>query len=182
MPGPHDEDERQALAMEGGGRDSHRVAAAVGELASSGERCITVATAESLTGGEVATRLGRTAGSGEWFAGGVVAYSPRVKQEVLGVEPGPVVTPECAQQMAEGARRLLGVDVAVSMTGVGGPGEDEGQPAGTVHFAVAGPHGTTRNARLFEGEPDEVVERTVLVALELLESALRELRGADPAA
>lgn len=137
-----------------------------------------MATAESLTGGEVATELGRSEGSSDWFAGSVVAYSSRVKQEVLGVAPGPVVTPECATEMAEGARRLLGVDFAVSMTGVGGPGEEEGKPAGTVFFAVAGPAGTAPAARRFDGEPDAVVRASVVAALELLEAALREQRDA----
>lgn len=168
---------------DGRGDGSERLAAAVGRLAlpdgAAPEARLQVATAESLTGGELATRLGASEGSGDWFAGAVVAYDTRVKQEVLGVDEGPVVTSRCAAQMAEGARRLLGVDFAVSTTGAGGPGPEEGKPAGTVHLAVAGPDGTTTERRDFEGEPDEVVRRTVVAALELLEGRMAEYRSAS---
>lgn len=129
---------------------------------------VRVAVAESLTGGAISTHLSAAPESSEWFAGAVVAYEPSVKFEVLGVEPGPVVTAECAEQMARGVAALLGADVAVSVTGVGGPGSEEGHPAGTVYVGVAGHHGSRSRLFHFEGDPLSVVERAS-------EAALREL-------
>ncbi|GAB3820919.1 CinA family protein [Tessaracoccus terricola] len=129
---------------------------------------LTVAVAESLTSGAIASALGAAPEASVWFRGGVVAYSPHVKFEVLGVSPGPVVTAECAQQMARGVRELLGADWAVAVTGAGGPGTEEGQPPGTVYFAVAGPEGVDVQHRLLHGEPGDVVAETVERALEML--------------
>ena len=67
----------------------------------------TVAVAESLTSGKLASRLGAAPEASNWFAGGVVAYAAHVKFEVLGVEPGPVVSEQCARQMARGVVRLM---------------------------------------------------------------------------
>src|SRR6187402_1462787 len=86
---------------------------------------VTVATAESLTSGTVAKTLGAGPNAADWFCGGVVAYQEPVKFDVLGVREGPVVTAECAEQMATGVRKLLGADVVVSATGVGGPDPSE---------------------------------------------------------
>ncbi|WP_220794285.1 nicotinamide-nucleotide amidohydrolase family protein [Nocardioides pelophilus] len=91
---------------------------------------ITVACAESLTSGAIASALGRGEDASTWFRGGVVAYAPAVKFEVLGVAKGPVVTSSCALQMCRGARRVLVADAAVAVTGVGGPGGEEGRPPG----------------------------------------------------
>lgn len=131
-------------------------------------RGLTVGTAESLTAGVIATHLGGAGDASEWFRGAVVAYAKGVKFELLGVRPGPVITAECARQMADGARRVLGTDVAVAVTGAGGPGPEEGQPAGTVYLAVAGPAGTEVEHRQFPGDPDRVVQQTVEAALTLL--------------
>ena len=95
-----------------------------------GERKVRVVTSESLTSGTVATRLGAGPNAADWFGGGIVAYQEPVKFDVLGVEEGPVVTEDCARQMATGARDLLGADVAVSCTGVGGPEPSEGKAGG----------------------------------------------------
>ena len=107
----------------------------IAELAA--KRELRVVASESLTSGTVATRLGAGPNAADWFAGGIVAYQEPVKFDVLGVDEGPVVTEDCARQMATGARRLLQADVAVSCTGVGGPDPSEGKPAGTVILAVA---------------------------------------------
>jgi len=134
---------------------------------------LTVAVAESLTGGAVATALAAAPAAGRWFAGGVVAYQDHVKFEVLGVEPGPVATAECARQMVVGVRRLLRADVAVAVTGVGGPEPDEGQPAGRAYLAVAGPGGDVDVQRLdAPGDPVEVVACTVVRALSMLADAI----------
>jgi nicotinamide-nucleotide amidase len=135
---------------------------------------LSVAVAESLTSGRVASRLGAAPEASSWFAGGVVAYAAQVKFKVLDVDPGPVVTERCAIQMARGAARLTAADVAVALTGVGGPEPDEGHPAGTAFLAVS--RGTDEMVieRHFEGDPSEVVARATLAALELLLTALEE--------
>jgi nicotinamide-nucleotide amidase len=138
-----------------------------------GERHVHVATAESLTSGAIAMRLGAGPDASSWFTGGVVAYDEQVKFDVLGVPEGPVVTAECAAQMARGARQLLGADLVVAVTGVGGPDPSEGEPAGTVHLAVDdGSEVRHSELRLEPDEPDEVLEGTVRAALEALLEAL----------
>jgi nicotinamide-nucleotide amidase len=114
-----------------------------GALLAAGGR--TLATAESCTGGLVAERLTRVAGSSGWFVGGVVAYSNELKCRLLGVaeelvaEHGAVSEP-VARAMAEGARTRLGADLAIAITGIAGPGGGTAdKPVGTVHHALAGP-------------------------------------------
>lgn len=135
-------------------------------------RGLTVAVAESLTGGAIAQTLAKARDAGAWFAGGVVAYTAAVKQRVLGVRPGPVVTPGCANQMAVGVLELTGADAAVAVTGVGGPGEEEGRPAGTVFICVATRRATYDFRHAFRGSPDEVVRRSIEQALRHLDDAL----------
>jgi nicotinamide-nucleotide amidase len=99
----------------------------------------TLGLAESLTGGLVGSRISDTPGSSEIFRGSIVSYATDVKRSVLGVTAEQVVSAECAMQMAEGARRVLGADVGLAVTGVAGPTEQEGQPVGTVFFGLAMP-------------------------------------------
>jgi nicotinamide-nucleotide amidase len=108
---------------------------------------IMCATAESCTGGLVGHLLTEIPGSSVYFAGGAVVYSYEAKERVVGVdramllEHGAVSAP-VAQQMAQGARRLYAVDVAVAITGIAGPGGGtEEKPVGTVHIHVSGSHG-----------------------------------------
>ena len=129
------------------------------------ERELTVATAESLTSGTIAKTLGAGPNASAWFRGGVVAYAEDVKFHVLGVDEGPVVTDRCAQQMAEGARRLLDADLVVAATGVGGPDPSEGEPPGTVFVAVAGPSGVETAKLSLDGDPDAVLAGTVSACL-----------------
>ncbi len=98
---------------------------------------LTLAVAESLTGGLVASRLVDVPKASDWFRGGVVSYATDVKFSVLGVPEGPVVTAEAAAAMATGVRRLLGADIGLGVTGVAGPDPMEGQPPGTVFLAAA---------------------------------------------
>ena len=100
-------------------------------------RGATLAVAESVTGGLIASRLVNVAGASKWFRGGVVSYASEVKFDVLGVTRGPVVSASAAEEMAAGVRRVLGADVGLSVTGVAGPEEQDGQPAGTVFIGVA---------------------------------------------
>jgi competence/damage-inducible protein CinA-like protein len=99
-------------------------------------RGLTLAVAESLTGGLVASRLVDVPGASDWFRGGVVSYASEVKWSVLGVPEGPVVTSEAAAAMAAGVRDLLGADVGLGVTGVAGPESAEGHPPGTVFLGV----------------------------------------------
>ncbi len=136
------------------------------------DRELTVATAESLTSGTIAKTLGAGPNASDWFRGGVVAYGEEVKFHVLGVDEGPVVTAQCARQMAEGARRLLDADLVVAATGVGGPDPSEGEPPGTVFVAVAGPSGTETEKLSLDGDPDDVLAGTVSASLARLEEYL----------
>ena len=100
-------------------------------------RGFTLGLAESLTGGLIASRLVNVAGASKWFRGGLVSYAADVKFDLLSVTPGPVVSGSAAEEMALGAMRLLKVDVALAVTGVAGPDEQDGQPAGTVFVGLA---------------------------------------------
>jgi nicotinamide-nucleotide amidase len=117
------------------GVDDDTMESAVGALVE--QFGLTVAVAESMTGGLVASRLVEVPGASQWFKGGVVSYASEVKYDVLGVPEGPVVSEPAAVAMAEGVAKLLGTDVGLSITGVAGPAEQEGQPVGTVFFGVA---------------------------------------------
>ena len=157
--------------MRTGARPSEEdLAEQVAELARS--RGLRIAVAESLTAGRLSSMLGRGENASAWYRGGVVAYDEDVKFRVLGVTPGPVVTDLCAREMAEGVRRLLAADVALGITGVGGPGPEEDCPAGTVHLAVAGLDGTKSLQACLPGDPSEVVEEATRLALDELARAL----------
>ena len=133
---------------------------------------VTVGVAESLTGGILSSLLAKAPEAAQWFRGGVVAYHTEVKQSLLGVSPGPVVTAECAQEMALGAARVLGADVVVATTGVGGPDPEEGQPAGTVWFGVFDGDKVHALLEQFDGDPAAVCRQSALTAMELLLGAL----------
>lgn len=134
-----------------------------------GER---VACAESLTGGQLAAALSEPAGASAAFVGAVVSYATEVKRDLLGVTATAVISAECAEQMAIGARRLLGTDWALATTGVAGPDLQEGQPVGTVYVGIAGPDGV-RSARLaLEGDRAAIRAATVTAALAELRDAL----------
>jgi len=131
-----------------------------------------VAVAESLTGGELSATLAKAADAGDWFAGGVVAYTSATKYRVLGVPEGPVVTPGAARAMAVGVLEVTGADAAVAVTGVGGPGDEEGSPPGTVFICTATRAATYDFAHEFDGDPEEVVALTIEHALRHLSAAL----------
>jgi PncC family amidohydrolase len=131
-----------------------------------------VGCAESLTGGELAAWLSSTPGASATFTGAVVSYAGEVKRDVLGVTAERVVSSECAEQMATGVRQLLGVDWALSTTGVAGPDEQEGQSVGTVYVGIAGKQ-RVRSVRLaLEGDRPEIRRAVCAAALGLL---LREV-------
>jgi nicotinamide-nucleotide amidase len=99
----------------------------------------TLGVAESLTGGLIGARIANVPGASRTFRGSIASYASEVKRTVLGVTAERVVSEESAQQMAEGAQRVLGADVGIAATGVAGPDEQDGQPVGTVWFALALP-------------------------------------------
>jgi nicotinamide-nucleotide amidase len=126
---------RSILGSKVFGVDEDTMESAVGALL---EQCgLTLSVAESMTGGLVASRLVDVPGSSAWFKGGVVSYASQVKFDLLDVREGPVVCEEAAVQMAEGVRKRLDTDVGLSVTGVAGPAEQDGQPVGTVWFGIA---------------------------------------------
>ena len=136
-----------------------------------------LATAESCTGGLIAARLTDVAGASDVVEGGVVVYADtqkvrwlRVPAEVL-ARDGAVSEPT-VRAMAEGCRETFGVDVAVAVTGIAGPGGGNAEkPVGLVHLAVATPRATTHRRMVFDGDRAAVREATVAAALELVASA-----------
>ena len=134
----------------------------------------TLVTAESLTGGGIGAALTAISGSSEVYKGGVISYTNAVKSSVLGVpeqvlqEQGAVSAPT-ALAMARGVRELLRADVAVSVTGLAGPGGDEfGNPVGTVFIGYADGLRTQVRHFVFSGSREDVRLQTVKAALELI--------------
>jgi nicotinamide-nucleotide amidase len=139
------------------------------------DRGLTLGLAESVTGGLVSGRLTNIAGASDVLRGAVVSYASEVKFDVLGVTNGPVVSPEAAVEMAVGAQRVLGADVALSLTGVAGPAEQEGQRAGTLCIGVALPNGVTASSVVqLPGARDQMRQLSVISALDFLRRQLRE--------
>jgi nicotinamide-nucleotide amidase len=137
----------------------------------------TVAAAESCTGGLIAQALAATKGSSEWFRGGVVSYQAEVKQELLGVRPGPLVTAAVAETMASGVARLMHADVAVSVTGAAGPDPLDGAAPGTVVVGVHVDGAATSFQHFFEGGPDDVCRHASDAAIANLVEALQRSRS-----
>lgn len=128
----------------------------------------TVACAESLTGGELASALSAAPGASETFRGGVVSYATEVKRDLLGVTAERVISAECAEQMAVGVRRLLDADWALSTTGVAGPDRQEDQPVGTVFVGIAGPDGVRTVKLDLDGDRTAIRGATCRAAMEEL--------------
>ncbi|MGL5927835.1 MAG: CinA family protein [Dermatophilaceae bacterium] len=150
-------------------------------VAALGRAGLSVATAESLTGGLVCAALTDVPGASRVVRGGVVAYATDVKSSLLRVDAGLLtrdgtVNVEVAAAMAEGVRALIGADVGVSTTGVAGPGPTEGRPAGAVVVGVAGPWGIVAEQYAFSGGRDEVRRASVAAALALTGREVRRHR------
>jgi nicotinamide-nucleotide amidase len=144
------------------------------------ERSLTLATAESCTGGLVSVRLTDVPGSSAVFLGGIVAYSNDLKAAQLGVpeevlrEYG-AVSAETAAAMARGARERLGADVAVSVTGVAGPdGGTEEKPVGLVFLHATGPMGEKQLRFDFPGDRPTIRGRAAVAALHLVRRLVTE--------
>lgn len=146
-------------------------------VASAKARGMTLATAESLTAGMIAATLAEVPGASAALAGGVVSYSNAVKANVLGVEAKLLaergsVDGEVARQMAQGARRVCGADMAVSATGVAGPDVHDGKPVGTVFLGWASGSGSGFTEHHFTGDRAQIRVLSTVCALELLSSHL----------
>jgi nicotinamide-nucleotide amidase len=136
------------------------------------DREYTIGTAESMTGGMVTARLTHLPGSSAVVKGGLVAYDSELKQKLLGVaDVSQVVTVETAIDVARGAQALLGVDVAVSVTGSAGP-EPLEKPVGTVIIGVATPEGARARELRFTGDRERVRTYATAAALQLTRLAL----------
>ena len=160
-------------------------AAAEGLVRLASERGVSLGCAESCTGGLVSACLTAVPGSSAVVRGCVVSYAIEVKRRVLGVS-GEVlddpalgaVSGECAEQMAAGAARVLDADVAVSVTGIAGPGGAEpGKPVGTVWLGLASRGGERSRLLSLSGDRSEVRRQATLRALELLREGVVETGG-----
>lgn len=144
------------------------------------ERKATLATAESCTGGTIASRFTALAGASAYFLCGVVSYSNEAKQHVLGVDAALIerygaVSEQVARQMAEGARRVAGADYAVATTGIAGPtGGSVEKPVGTVWLAVATPSHTVAVCKQCGTDRGQIIDRASAFAIGLLRDALTE--------
>ena len=146
------------------------------------EKNLTLGTAESCTGGLIAKRITDVPGASQVFKGGVVSYTNEVKAGVLGVpqqllDQHGAVSAQVAQAMAEGARKVLGCDIALSSTGVAGPDKDDrGNEVGTMFVAIAAPGGTYVRALKLGNRPVRARLRTQ-TAHHALDLARRYLSG-----
>jgi PncC family amidohydrolase len=160
-------------------KDDGDLTALVGALASACERRgLTLATAESCTGGGVAAAITDLPGVSSFFLGGIVSYANDVKQDLLGVpeavlaEHGAVSEPT-ARAMAAGVRTRLGADIGVSTTGIAGPdGATPTKPVGLVYIAVTTPTTTLVRQDVWPGNREAVRRASVEAALELVIRAL----------
>ena len=131
------------------------------------EKGLSLALAESCTGGMIAETITNVAGASDIFYGSAVTYVNSAKEHILGVahetlEKHGAVSSECADEMACGARRVYGADVAMSVTGIAGPGGgSEAKPVGTVWFGLATKDGAETFRRRFDGDRAAVRRQTV---------------------
>lgn len=143
----------------------------------------TLATAESCTGGLIGHRITNVAGSSAYYIGGVVSYSNDAKERLLGVKHESLiehgaVSETVAREMADGARRRLGVDVAVAVTGIAGPGGGTAEkPVGLVYMAVCGANWARAERNVFAGDRDQIKSQTADRALRLLSEAIANVKA-----
>ena len=134
----------------------------------------TLATAESCTGGGIGAALTAVSGASAVYKGGIISYTNQVKESVLGVplallDTCGAVSAPVAEAMARGARNVLCADVAVSVTGLAGPGADDfGNPVGTVFIGYSDDAVTLSQHYLFSGDRESVRRQTIHAALELI--------------
>lgn len=145
------------------------------------ERGLTLATAESCTGGNIAASFTSMAGASAYFLTGIVAYSNAAKSNILGVDSATIerhgaVSREVVEQMAEGARRISGADYAIATSGIAGPsGGSVEKPVGTVWMAVATPTRTISMMRNSGTDRQQIIKRASAYVVEMLYNELRKL-------
>lgn len=176
---PVTEEVRRRLGNAVFGENEETLEKVVGALLAENE--LWLASAESLTGGGLAARITSVPEASKHFAGSAVCYSPEAKREVLGVSratidgPG-TVSEECAREMARGARRLFGADIAVSLTGVAGPEALEGNPPGTLWIGLATEDAEEAITLIVPGDRAQVRRWAEQAALNLLRRYLLETK------
>ncbi len=136
------------------------------------DRGWTLGLAESVTGGLVGARLTGIPGSSAVFRGSIVSYSTDVKQRLLDVSAGPVVSEAAVLEMAHGARASLGTDVALALTGVAGPGDHDGVPAGTLCIGLVWPDGELTTTVRLPGLREQMRQFSVISSLDAMRRAL----------
>jgi PncC family amidohydrolase len=145
-----------------------------------GQPRVSLAAAESCTGGNIAARVTAVAGSSDYFLGSIVAYANYAKMSLLGVSGDTLrtrgaVSAECAREMATGARLAFGADFAVATTGIAGPGgATSRKPLGLVYIALAGPDGVTAEEFHFPGGRMTVTDAATEAALLMLLHAVED--------
>ena len=135
-------------------------------------RGLTLGLAESVTGGLVSARLTGIPGASDVVRGSIVSYATDVKHDVLGVGDGPVVNEKAALEMAEGARRVLGSDVGLALTGVAGPAEQDGMPVGTLCVGIVDRDGSTSTTLRLPGDREQMRQFSVISSLDVLRRRL----------
>ncbi len=158
------------------GTDDETMESAVLDLLRAQGRSL--ALAESVTGGLVAARITSVPGASDVFRGSVVSYTTEVKQHVLGVPEGPVVTAEAAMTMAEGAARVMGADVGLALTGVAGPTEQDGQPVGTLFVGLCIDGASEAVHLRLPGDRDQMRQFATISTLNLLRLRLLDRQAA----
>jgi len=147
---------------------------------------LTLAAAESCTGGLVSHRLTNVPGSSAYFLGGVVAYAYDVKEQVLGVDHATLygqgaVSEAVARQMAQGVRRALHADIGIAITGIAGPGGAQpGKPVGLTYIALAAPDAETAERYVWAGDREANKAQSAEAALALVHAYLNAYRRARP--
>lgn len=142
---------------------------------------VTLATAESCTGGLIGATLTSVPGSSDVFLGGIMSYANSAKESLLGVSQDTLsahgaVSAETAEEMAVGALNALGAQLAVSVTGIAGPGgQTNEKPVGLVYFGVATPNTVTTHRRNYSGNRESIRLKAVAAALSLLEETVKSL-------
>jgi nicotinamide-nucleotide amidase len=142
----------------------------------------TLATAESLTAGDLAAHVTAIPGASQIYLGGVITYATSLKRQLLGVTAPRVISAECAEQMAIGVRRLTGANWGLATTGVAGPQQQENQPVGTVFVAVSSVQGVRSrvlelSAAIGPHQRAEIRQDTCAAAIELLREMLEETQS-----
>lgn len=150
----------------------------IGNILLAGQN-VTLATAESCTGGLIASLLTDISGSSRYFKGGVVSYTNEIKAQVLGVKQETLnkftaISSETAYEMAAGIQKLMKTDFAISVTGNAGPNPSEGKEVGLVYFGLAVKNKIVTIEKHFNGTRDENKENIALTGLELLLNELKK--------